>query len=90
MAANTKKQLKKYATQIGPGAVVYKHGYKTGHLAIEGVMSFREKEVLQSLRRKALQPAPQSLAVVLSPELSEEMNIVPDWISNHVLSLEMG
>lgn len=64
VAASTKTQLRRYATQIGPGAVVYKHGYETGHLAIDGVMTFLEKEVLQHLRRKALQPVPRSLAVV--------------------------
>jgi hypothetical protein len=49
VAASTRKQLLKYATQIGPGAVVYKHGFETGHLSIHEVMSFREKEVFEYL-----------------------------------------
>ena len=44
-----KKQLRKYATQLGPGAVVHALGFETGHIDIEGVKAFREKEVRQSL-----------------------------------------
>lgn len=50
IAAKDKRQFLKYATQIGPGAVVYKLGYETGHVNIDGVVTFREKEVLQCLR----------------------------------------
>ena len=49
IAASNKRQLQKYATQFGPGAVVYKLGFETDHLNIECVTAFREKEVLESL-----------------------------------------
>ncbi|RFU24762.1 hypothetical protein B7463_g11576, partial [Scytalidium lignicola] len=44
-----KKQLRKYAAEIGPGAIVYKLGFEIGHINIEGVKSLREQEVRQSL-----------------------------------------
>ncbi|KAG9228201.1 hypothetical protein BJ875DRAFT_508634 [Amylocarpus encephaloides] len=47
-----KKQFLKYATQIGPGAVVYKLGYETSLVNIVGVATFREREVLQGLRKR--------------------------------------
>ena len=50
VAVKDKKQFLRYATQIGPGAVVYKLGYETGHLNVDGVVALREKEVLQGLR----------------------------------------
>ncbi|KAH8797816.1 hypothetical protein F5884DRAFT_864174 [Xylogone sp. PMI_703] len=40
---------KKYTVQIGPGAVVYRLGFETDHIKIEGVKCLREKEVLESL-----------------------------------------
>ena len=42
-------QGQKYAAQIGPGAVVYKLGFKTDHLKIEGVKILLKKDVLESL-----------------------------------------
>jgi hypothetical protein len=51
ISSKNKKQYRKYAAQIGPGAVIYKLGFETGHVDIDGVMTFREKEVLQDLRR---------------------------------------
>jgi len=53
IAAQNKKQYQRYATQIGPGAVVYKLGFETGHVDIDGVMTFREKEVLHDLKTRA-------------------------------------
>lgn len=49
-----------------------------GHLSIYGVMSFREKEVHEYLRRKPVWPASQNLAVVSTPEVSKELNIILD------------
>jgi hypothetical protein len=54
VARQSKKQYWKYVTQIGPGAVVYKLGFETGHVNIDGVVTFREKEVLHDLRTRAL------------------------------------
>ncbi|KAL5325413.1 hypothetical protein ACEPPN_006538 [Leptodophora sp. 'Broadleaf-Isolate-01'] len=54
VAAKDKRQFLRYATQIGPGAVVYKLGFETSHVNIEGVVTFREKEVLQGLRLQIL------------------------------------
>ncbi|CZT13841.1 uncharacterized protein RAG0_17333 [Rhynchosporium agropyri] len=54
VAAKDKRQFLKYATQIGPGAVVYKLGFETSHVNIEGVVTFREKEVLQGLRSQTI------------------------------------
>lgn len=51
---NSWLQFRKYATQIGPGAVVYKLGFETDHVNINGVMTYREKEVLQGLEMKTL------------------------------------
>ncbi|KAG9230854.1 hypothetical protein BJ875DRAFT_138783 [Amylocarpus encephaloides] len=50
VAVKDRRQFLKYATQIGSGAVVYKLGYETSHVNIDGVVTFREKEVLQGLR----------------------------------------
>lgn len=49
VASQNQKQLKKYAAQIGPGAVVYKLGFETDHMNIDGVHVLREKEVLKTL-----------------------------------------
>jgi hypothetical protein len=43
---------KRYASEIGSGAVVHKLGFETDHVAIAGVHSFREAEVLHSLERQ--------------------------------------
>ncbi|KAF4633640.1 hypothetical protein G7Y89_g4481 [Cudoniella acicularis] len=43
IASKNKKQYHKYATQIGPGAVVYKLGFEIGYVNIDDVMVFREK-----------------------------------------------
>ncbi|CZT08652.1 uncharacterized protein RAG0_13652 [Rhynchosporium agropyri] len=74
VAASTKRQLLKYATQIGPGAVVYKQGYETGHLSIHEVTSFREKEVLEYVRRKPALPATQSRTMIFSPRLNKDLS----------------
>ena len=87
VAAKTKKQLLRYATQIGPGAVVYKHGYETGHLSIHEVTSFREKEVLEYLTKKPVRPAESGFGMVA--KFNKEMNIVPDWISNRAFAFDM-
>lgn len=50
VAPKNKKQFRKYAEQLGPGAVVYRLGFETGHVDIEGVKVFREAEVRQNLR----------------------------------------
>ncbi|TAQ84811.1 hypothetical protein B7494_g6870 [Chlorociboria aeruginascens] len=55
LASKNKKQFRRYATKIGPGAVVYKLGFETGHLNIDGVMTFREEDVLQDLEMKCMQ-----------------------------------
>jgi hypothetical protein len=54
VASKSKKQYRKYATNIGPGAVVYKLGFEIDHVNIDGVMTFREEEVLQDLGIKLL------------------------------------
>ncbi|OBT43328.1 hypothetical protein VE00_06922 [Pseudogymnoascus sp. WSF 3629] len=45
VARSNKKQFRKYAIEIGPGAVVYKLGFEIGHVDIEGVRLFHEEEV---------------------------------------------
>ncbi|KAL1881700.1 hypothetical protein Plec18167_003299 [Paecilomyces lecythidis] len=50
VARNNRKQLTRYTTEIGPGAVVYRLGYETGHLNIEGVRVFRESDLLERLQ----------------------------------------
>lgn len=45
VARSNKKQFRRYANEIGPGAVIYKLGFETGHFDIEGVRLFHEKEV---------------------------------------------
>ena len=54
MAPASKSQYQKYGAQIGPGAVVYRLGFESGHVNIDGVMTFREKEVLQDLEMGSL------------------------------------
>ena len=49
LASQNEKQLRKYAAQIGQGAVVYKLGFETDHMNIEGVNILREEEVLMNL-----------------------------------------
>lgn len=90
VAASTKKQLQRYATQLGPGAVVYKQGYETGHLSIDGVVSFRENEVLEFFKRKSKQTAARNLPLVLSAKLNKELNVVPYWISNCAFDSEVN
>jgi hypothetical protein len=53
IASKNKKQLKRYASEIGSGAVVYKLGFEIDHIVIAGVHSFREAEVLHSLERQS-------------------------------------
>jgi hypothetical protein len=36
VSRSNKKQFRRYAIEIGPGAVVYKLGFETGHVDIEG------------------------------------------------------
>ena len=49
IASKNKKQLKKYASELGPGAVVYKLGFEVDHIVATGICSFREAEVLHFL-----------------------------------------
>lgn len=46
------KQYRKYATTFGGGMVVYKLGYQTELLRIEGVVCFREAEVIDWINRQ--------------------------------------
>lgn len=46
------KQFKKYATKLGPGAVVYKLGYEMEHITVQDVTFHRETEFLDYLRRQ--------------------------------------
>lgn len=47
IASKNKAQFRKYATTFGPGMVVYKLGFETNHVKIEGVHCSREADVLQ-------------------------------------------
>jgi hypothetical protein len=51
---SNKKQFRKHATQLGPGAVVYALGFETGHIDMEGVKVFREKEIREKEIRQSL------------------------------------
>jgi hypothetical protein len=42
-----KKQLKRYTETFGNGMVVFKLGYESEHLSIEGLKVMREADVLQ-------------------------------------------
>lgn len=46
VAKKNKKQFQRYATALGSGMVVYKLGYETQHVQIDGVHCFREAEVM--------------------------------------------
>ncbi|KAJ9299063.1 hypothetical protein DTO271G3_3305 [Paecilomyces variotii] len=50
IATKNKKQFRKYLSEMGPGAVVYKFGYETGHLDMDGVKAFRESDLLAQLQ----------------------------------------
>ena len=47
-----RKQYQKYATTFGSGMVVYKLGYQTELLSIEGVVCFREAEVIDWIKHQ--------------------------------------
>ncbi|KAJ5559520.1 hypothetical protein N7513_001919 [Penicillium frequentans] len=53
IASKDKKQFKKYASELGPGAVVYKLGFETGHITATEIGSFREAEMLYLLGRQS-------------------------------------
>ncbi|KAJ5559501.1 hypothetical protein N7513_001900 [Penicillium frequentans] len=53
IASKNKKQLNRYASEIGPGAVVYKLGFEIDHIVIAGIHSFREAEVLHLLEQQS-------------------------------------
>ncbi|KAE8404960.1 hypothetical protein BDV37DRAFT_246188 [Aspergillus pseudonomiae] len=53
VAAKTRKQLRRYLSALGPGAVVYRLGFEIDHISIEGVQSFREAETLYSLKQQS-------------------------------------
>jgi hypothetical protein len=48
---SNKKQFRKYAIQLGFSAVVYRLGYETDHLDIEGVKAFRETKSARTSSR---------------------------------------
>ena len=54
VASKNKAQFRKYVSAFGPGMVVYKLGYETNHIHVEGVHCFREKEVLQWLELSSM------------------------------------
>lgn len=49
VASKHKSQIKKYASQLGAGMVVFKLGFEHAYIQIPGVVCFREAEVLQWL-----------------------------------------
>ncbi|RAL09374.1 uncharacterized protein BO97DRAFT_374795 [Aspergillus homomorphus CBS 101889] len=49
ITSKDKKQFKRYASELGPGAVVYKLGYETEHMTATEINFFREAEVLHLL-----------------------------------------
>lgn len=49
VAAKNKQQFARYASRLGPGMVVFKLGYETKHVEVDGVHCFREAEVLEWL-----------------------------------------
>ncbi|KAJ5712952.1 uncharacterized protein N7483_010133 [Penicillium malachiteum] len=49
IAAKNKKQLQRYSSELGSGAVVYKLGFEIDHIVAPGIHSFREEEVLDFL-----------------------------------------
>lgn len=53
VASKNKAQFRKYASTFGSGMVVYKLGFESNHVQIEGVYCFREAEVLQWLDGQA-------------------------------------
>ena len=46
IASKEKKQFKKYASELGSGAVVYKLGFEVDYIVVPGIRLFREAEVL--------------------------------------------
>jgi hypothetical protein len=52
IASKNKKQLKRYASEIGSGAVVYKLGFEIDHIVLAGIHSFREAEALHYLEQQ--------------------------------------
>ena len=53
IASKNRKQLKKYASEIGSGVVVYKLGFEIDHILLTGIHSFREAEVLHFLEQQS-------------------------------------
>ncbi|KAB8242946.1 hypothetical protein BDV35DRAFT_396301 [Aspergillus flavus] len=53
VAGKTRKQLQRYMSALGPGAVVYRLGFETDHITIEGIQSFREAETLYYLNQQS-------------------------------------
>jgi hypothetical protein len=49
LASKDKKQFKRYASELGPGAVVYKLGYEIEHMTATEIVFIREAEVLHLL-----------------------------------------
>jgi hypothetical protein len=48
---NIRSNLKRYASEIGSGAVIYKLGFEIDHIVVIGVYSVREAEVLYFLEQ---------------------------------------
>lgn len=52
IASKDKRQFKKYASELGSGAVVYKLGFEIDYIVVPGIRLFREAEVLHLLGRQ--------------------------------------
>ncbi|KAE8380927.1 hypothetical protein BDV26DRAFT_256528 [Aspergillus bertholletiae] len=48
----TKRQLQRYVSALGPGAVVYRLGFEISHITTEGIQSFRKAETLHFLKQQ--------------------------------------
>lgn len=53
ITSKDKKQFKRYVSELGPGAVVYKLGFEIEHITATEIYFFREAEVLYLLGKKS-------------------------------------
>lgn len=60
VASKEKRQIQKYLTEFGPGAIVFELGFQGGHLKREGINVCRAKDVIDGLTFTILDRLPTS------------------------------
>jgi hypothetical protein len=67
LASKEKRQILKYLTEFGPGAVVFELGFQLGHLQMDRVYVFRAKDVIDSLTPAILERTTASTTAYIGP-----------------------